>query len=157
MRHIPAVKRLLVVHKAWKFSLLHFLTAQHQHSGGGGESWDTRHPSDTSDRRPSELTRHRLVSVADKQLTVSGPQRTARACRLFPGRPPSAAATDLRVGRCGGWICGNVDVTAGIVSSSGINLQDKGVRPMGLRPSNIGTLEAAEVFDPFPESHRLGK
>lgn len=41
--------------------------------------------------------------------------------------------------------------------SSGINLQDKGVRPMGLRPSNIGTLEAAEVFDPFPESHRLGK
>lgn len=58
---------------------------------------------------------------------------------------------------CGGGICGNVDVTAGTVSSSGINLQDKGVRPMGLRPSNIGTLEAAEVFDPFPESHRLGK
>lgn len=68
----------------------------------GGESWDTRHPSDTSDRRPSELTGHRLVSVADKQLTVSGPQRTARACRLFPGRPPSAAATDLRVGEMWG-------------------------------------------------------
>lgn len=36
MRHIPAVKRLLVVHKAWEFSLLHFLAAQHQHSGRGG-------------------------------------------------------------------------------------------------------------------------
>lgn len=34
MRHIPAVKRLLVVHKAWKFSLLDFLAAQHQHSAG---------------------------------------------------------------------------------------------------------------------------
>lgn len=108
MRHIPAVKRLLVVHKAWEFSLLHFLAAQHQHSGeggvgAGGESWDTRHPSGTSDRRPSEWTRRRFVSVADKQLTASGPQRTARACRPFPGRPPSAAATDLRVGEMWGW------------------------------------------------------
>lgn len=33
MRHVPAVKRLLVVHEAWKFSLLHFLAAQHQHPG----------------------------------------------------------------------------------------------------------------------------
>lgn len=97
--------------------------------------------------------RRRSVSVADNQLTASGPQRTAPACRPFPGRPPSAAATDLRGGRGRG---GTV-VTAGKVSSRGINLQDKGVRPVGLRPSNIGALEAAEVFDPFHESHRLSK
>lgn len=34
VRHVATVKCLLVVHKAWKFSLLNFLATQHQHSGG---------------------------------------------------------------------------------------------------------------------------
>ena len=34
VRHVSTVKRLLVVHKAWKFRFLHFLPTQHQHSGG---------------------------------------------------------------------------------------------------------------------------
>lgn len=32
--HVSTVKCLLVVHKAWKFSLLDFFTTQHQNSGG---------------------------------------------------------------------------------------------------------------------------
>lgn len=157
MRHIPAVKRLLVVHKSWEFSLLHFLAAQHQHSGEGGGVG-------TRDIRQVLQIGGPLngLAVALSLLQINNSPRLAHKGQhehviRFPVGLRAQRPQTCVWGRCGGGICGNVDVTAGTVSSSGINLQDKGVRPMGLRPSNIGTLEAAEVFDPFPESHRLGK
>lgn len=106
MRHVAAVERLLVVHKAWKFSLLDLLAAQHQHPGGERRTRSLLQTLQTEGL--FHLTRH-FVST---KLTASGPQKTARACRPFLGPPPSAAATDLHgeygmrwdaMGCGGGW------------------------------------------------------
>lgn len=94
MRHIPAVKRLLVVHKAWKFGLLNFLSVQHQHSVGERHT----HGILYTPQIEGPLGWLCLSRCGDNQLTASGPQKTARACRLCPGLPPSAAATDLHGG-----------------------------------------------------------
>lgn len=85
VRHVATVKCLLVVHKAWKFSLLDFLATQHQHSGG-------KHTLKIrAFRIDSTLIRH----AAQQTLTVFDPRKTAPACHLSLCLPQSGAATNL--------------------------------------------------------------
>lgn len=83
VRYIATVKRLLVVHKAREFSLLHFLAAQHQHSGG-------EHTLNVS---VSHLEFH-CTSVW-QALTVFDPRKTEPACHLSLCLPLNGAATNL--------------------------------------------------------------
>lgn len=84
--HISTVKCLLVVNKAWKLSLLNFLTTQHQHSGGKTYSWDKI--------RIFKIDPV-LIWHSAQTLTVSDPQKTAPACHLSLCLPQSGEATDL--------------------------------------------------------------